>query len=138
MSSGLIPVKERSIRTTDRVALNLFRQLRRMTAADRRFVLSALDSRIGGALDERVVAVRSAAAERERAIPHQPLESSNGLTSVILDPHEASADTVDRAVRSDGRPGIRSRAAGVGAARACRPASLGIRHLTGRRCLLGR
>jgi len=30
-----------------------------MSAIDRRFVLSALDSRIGGALDERVVGARS-------------------------------------------------------------------------------
>lgn len=54
------PVQERSTRTTDPVALNLFQQLRKMSAADCRFVLSALEGRLAGASGERVAVVRSA------------------------------------------------------------------------------
>jgi hypothetical protein len=53
-------VQQRSLKRTDPVALNLFRQLRKMTIADSRLVLAALDTRLAGAVAERVVVVRAA------------------------------------------------------------------------------
>jgi hypothetical protein len=56
----LLPVQERSRRTTDPIALNLFQQLRKMPPLDGRFVLTALDGRIAEAAGERVVLARTA------------------------------------------------------------------------------
>lgn len=56
----LAAVEHRSTRTTDPIALNLFRQLKRMDVCDRRLVLITLDGRLTGASSERVVLVRSA------------------------------------------------------------------------------
>lgn len=56
----LRPAEERSSLTTDRVALNLFRQLREMDDGDRRFVLQQLDGSLASASSERIVLVRSA------------------------------------------------------------------------------
>jgi len=50
----------------DLIALNLFGQLRGMSACDRRFVLVELDGRIHGASSERVVLARSAVQLFER------------------------------------------------------------------------
>jgi len=56
----LRPAGERSALTTDPVALNLFRQLRKMDDCDRRFVLRELDGSLASASSERIVLVRSA------------------------------------------------------------------------------
>jgi hypothetical protein len=56
----LRPPEERSSLTTNRVALNLFRQLREMDDRDRRFVLRQLDGSLASASSERIVLARSA------------------------------------------------------------------------------
>lgn len=56
----LAAVEQRSARTTDPIALNLFRQLSRMDVSDRRLVLITLDGHLTGASGERVVLVRDA------------------------------------------------------------------------------
>jgi len=58
-------VEERSVATTDPVALNLFRQLRAMTADDQRFVLRALDDRVAGG-DDSGARIRVARGALER------------------------------------------------------------------------
>jgi hypothetical protein len=58
----LVAVPDRSLRTTDPVALNLFRQLRKMSEVDCQFVLAALESRLVGASSERMELARSAIA----------------------------------------------------------------------------
>lgn len=56
----LPPVEHRRSATTDPLALNLFRQLQTMDVDDCRFVLAALDGRLGGASSERIALVRDA------------------------------------------------------------------------------
>jgi hypothetical protein len=56
----LLAVQQRTRRTTDPIALNLFHQLRKMSTADCRLVLTALDGRLAGASSERVLVVRAA------------------------------------------------------------------------------
>jgi len=56
----LLPVEHRRSATTDPLALNLFRQLQTMDVEDGRFVLAALDGRLGGASSERIALVRGA------------------------------------------------------------------------------
>lgn len=68
----LLPVQERSRRTTDPIALNLFQQLRRMPPLDGRFVLTALDGRIADAAGERVVLARTAVQMFCRETGKQP------------------------------------------------------------------
>jgi hypothetical protein len=68
----LAAVEQRSARTTDPIALNLFRQLMRMDVCDRRLVLITLDGHLTGISGERVVLVRSA-VERFQAETGQSL-----------------------------------------------------------------
>ena len=56
----LLPVQQRTRRTTDPIAMNLFHQLLKMSAADCRLVLTALDGRLAGTSSERVLVVRAA------------------------------------------------------------------------------
>ena len=68
----LPPVEARYRRTTDRVALNLFDQLRTMSTTDCRFVLAALDGRLAHASGERVVTARSAIEQFTRETGEHP------------------------------------------------------------------
>jgi hypothetical protein len=68
----LAAVEQRSARTTDPIALNLFRQLMRMDVWDRQLVLITLDGHLTGISGERVVLVRSA-VERFQAETGQSL-----------------------------------------------------------------
>lgn len=68
----LLPVEARYRRTTDRVALNLFDQLRTMSTTDCRFVLAALNGRLAHASGERVVTVRSAIEQFSAETGEQP------------------------------------------------------------------
>ncbi len=56
----LLPVEHRCSATTEPLALNLVRQLQTMDIDDCRFVLAALDGRLGGASSERIALVRVA------------------------------------------------------------------------------
>jgi hypothetical protein len=68
----LLPVEARTRRTTDRVALNLFDQLRTMSTMDCRFVLAALDGRLAHASGERVVTARAAIEQFTRETGEHP------------------------------------------------------------------